>query len=168
VKKCVKPSFLLTLYIYDTLSVSTSLFQRDMPKIELLLDSLEGCTTISRLSLVCPSLFLNEPFPKLSKKKFCSRLIRLCDKLSRLVALFCLFQIPSENCEEANKLLRERFKTERPAFRVDVQSMFHQAPGESLYNSEEFPITLKDLLTSGESQVALVPYDCNTFLRRTY
>ncbi len=96
---------------------------------------------------------------------------RLCDRLSQLVALFCLFRIPFEKCEEANKFLRQRFVTERPAFRVDVQSsLFHEATTfpEGRYNSEEFPVMHEDLLTAVESQVALIPYNCNTFLRRTY
>jgi len=56
--------------------------------MELLLDSLEGCASISCLSLVSPTF---EPLWNwnISKEEFSSRLIRLCDKLSQLVALFC-------------------------------------------------------------------------------
>lgn len=79
--------------------------------------------------------------------------------------------MPVEQCEEANKLLRERFETERPAFRVDVQSAIEHGlkwNGRIFYSyrSKEFPAMYNDLLTSFHSQVALFPYDCNTFLQR--
>jgi len=65
---------------------------------------------------------------------------------------------------------------ERPAFRVDVQSMLKQngeyANDEQFghsYLSKEFPVMYNDLLTNCQSRVALVPFNCNnTFLRRTY
>jgi len=126
---------------------------------------------MSRLSIVCPSF---EPVWKISKEDFCRRLIRFCDKLSQLVALFCYSRVPYEHCEEAIDALRKKFTTERPAFRVDVQSMLNQ-DGEIAddgqfghsYLSREFPVMYKDLLTSCQSRVALFPFNCNTFLQRT-
>ena len=148
-----------------------SLFQINFHQIELLLESLESCTSISRLSIVCPS---TDPSWKISKEDFCKRLTRLCDKLSQLVAFFCHFKLPYEHCEEASYSLRKKFTTERPAFRVDVQSMLNQ-DGEIAddgqfghsYLSREFPVMYKDVLTSCQSRVALFPYSCNTFLQRT-
>ena len=145
--------------------------------MELLLNSLESCPSISQLSLVCPSLFTNF-FMEWSEKEFSCRLVRLCDKLSQLVALFCYFRVPFKNCKEANQLLKKRFQTERPAFCVDVQSMLNQngeyadrREFEEAYiinskYSNEFPVMFNDLLTSCQSQVALYPYSCNTFLQR--
>jgi len=138
--------------------------------MELLLDSLESCTSISQLSLVCPSS--SDSFWKeISEGDFTSRMVRLCENMSQLVALFFSFSVPSKHCEEANKLLRERFETERPAFRVDVQSAIEHGlkwNGRIFdsYRSKEFPAMYNDLLTSFHSQIALFPYDCNTFLQR--
>jgi len=140
--------------------------------MELLLDSLESCTSISQLSLVCPSSF-NSFSKNISKEDFTNRMLRLCEKMSQLVALFCYFRVPVEHCEEAKEMLKKRFQTERPAFRVDVQSEIKRdLSGDGRiydsYPSNEFPVMYNDLLTSCQSRVALVPFNCNTFLRRTY
>ncbi len=162
---------LFFLYLFNMFL--NSLFQSNVSQIDLLLDSLESCTSISRLSLACPSF---DSFWEISKQDFSSRMIQLCDKLSQLVALFCYFNLPFEHCKEASHSLKKRFKTElRPAFCVDVQSML-KPNGEYAdngqyghsYTSKEFPVMYNDLLTSCQSRVALVPFNCNTFLRRTY
>ena len=141
--------------------------------MELLLESLESCPSISHLSLVCPSSKGFEPW-EISKEELSSRLTRLCDKLSQLVALFCYIRVPFTSCDEVSQVLKTRFKMERPAFRVDVQSMLQHnndtANDEGrirfLYTSKEFPVMYNDLLTSFQSRVALCPYNCNTFLQR--
>ena len=140
--------------------------------MELLLDALESCTSISRLSLVCPSW--SDSFSEnISEEDFTSRMVRLCEKMSQLVALFCYFRVPMVYCQEVNKLLKKKLKMERPAFRVHIESMAdengecddHENIAYS-YNSEEFPVMYKDLLTSFQSQVALFPYSYNSFLQR--
>ena len=136
--------------------------------MEFLLDILERCTSISRLSLVSPSSF--DSFSKIFKKEFSSRLIRLCDQLSRLAALFCYLNMPFEKCQEANLALNKKLKMERPAFRVDIRSMMKQN-GQFTDDGEiqcsyftEFPSIYSDLFTSCQSQVVLFPQSCNTFL----
>ena len=140
--------------------------------MESLLDTLESCTSITRLSLVCPSPY--DSFVNIvSKEDFASRLIRLCEKLSRLVALFCYFRVPIEFSKEANSTIKQRFKRERPALRVDIQPMIVEDESQRIeiedsYHSDEFPFMYNDLLTSFQSQVALFPIHCNSFFQRTF
>ncbi len=107
------------------------------------------------------------------QEDFINRLFRICDSLSQLlVTLFCRIKVTFEYCEEATKFPKKRFETERPAFLVDVQStMMHDKNDCKIYYlhySTEFPVLYNDLLTSFQSRVALFPYNCKTFLRRTY
>lgn len=139
--------------------------------MELLLDALESCTSITRLSLVCPSLY--DSFVKIvSEEDFASRMLRLCDKLCQLVALFCYVR-PFEYSKAANSMIKQWYRRERPALRVDIQPMvisdqYHVIEMKDSYNSDEFPLMYKELLTSFQSQVALFPIHCNSFLQRTF
>ena len=91
----------------------------------------------------------------------------------KLLKQICSFRVLSEHCNKANKLLKKKLKMERPAFRVHIESMAdengecddHENIAYS-YNSEEFPVMYKDLLSSFQSQVALFPYSYNSFLQR--
>ena len=60
-------------------------------QLGMLLDSLErNCPLLSRLGLILPS-GLSEKRWKIGKEELKSRFIRLCEKLTNLVALFAHF-----------------------------------------------------------------------------
>ena len=92
-----------------------------MPLIPKLLQSLESCGSLSRLSLVCPSRSAawNK---KISAKEFAAEFSKFCTKLNHLVAVFCVLSVPKTHCHAANTLLKEKLKEDRPSFRADIQS----------------------------------------------
>lgn len=131
----------------------------------MLLEALEGCTKLSRLSLVCPSYL---PW-KISSEEFFNILVGLCTSLKSLVALFGYFCVPKEVCREATTILKKWFKEERPAFRVDIQPGDVRVAGrlEGEYHSQVLPVMHSDILTRIESQVATFPINCRSFIQCT-
>ena len=136
-----------------------------MPKLEMLLEALESCTKLSRLSLVCPRYLSWE----ISSEELFNVLVGLCIRLKSLVALFGHFRVPKEVCREATTILKKRMKEERPAFRVDIQpSDVVDGRVEDEYHSQVLPLMHSDVLTRIESQVAIFPSNCRSFLQRTF
>lgn len=132
-----------------------------MPYLEVLLDSIERCSRLSLLSLVCPT---KNPW-KISSEEFSNRFLNLCTNLKSLVAFFALFNVPEEVSQEATTLLKKRFKKERPALRADIQS------GERMmelgFQSRILPVMYSDVLTRVVSNVAIVPFESDSFLHRS-
>lgn len=142
-------------------------------QLQTLLDSLESnCPLLTRLSLVFPS---QNRWTNIGKEEFKSRFTRLCEKLTNLVALFGYFRVPFAFWDEVNSVVKERFEEERPALRVELASPerkwgYKQCGGidNVEYRSKLLPVMHSDMLTRCESQVALFPIDCQSFLRRTF
>jgi len=151
-----------------------SLFQNNVAyssQLQILLDSLESnCPLLSRLSLVFPS----QNRWNIGKEEFKSRFLRLCEKLTNLVALFGYFRVPFAFWDEVNRMLKERLKEERPALRVELASperewgYLCEGIDNVEFRSQWLPVMHSDVLTRCESQVALFPIDCQSFLRRTF
>jgi len=141
-------------------------------QFESLLDSLEeNCPLLSRLSLVLPS---DEEW-KIGKEEIKTRFLRLCENLTSLVALYAYFRVPFGHWSETNSVLKERFKKERPALRVDITSpegdgSYTWGGGieDVEYESQVLPVMHSDVLTRCESQVAVFPFNCRSFLQRTF
>jgi len=141
-------------------------------QLPMLLDSLEeNCPKLSRLSLVLPS----DKKWKTGKEELKSRFLRLCENLANLGALYTHFRVPYTHWSETNSLLKERFKEERPALRAELTSP--EGPGRNFwgggfddgdYRSKILPVINSDVLTCCESQAAIFPSDCQSFLRRTF
>lgn len=129
--------------------------------MEVLLDSIESCSRLLRLSLVCPT---RKPW-KISSEEFSNRLLSLCTNLRRLAAFFAVFHVPEEVSLEATTLLEKRFKKERPAFLVDIQS--GRELKEHGFKSAVLPVMYSDVLTRVVSNVAIVPFECDSFLHRS-
>jgi len=138
----------------------------------MLLDGLEqSCPLLSRLSLVFPS---HDPW-KIGKEEFKNRFLRLCEKLTNLVALYAYFRVPFTHWSETNSVLKKRFKEKRPALRAELTSperadrnYWGGGFDNRSYRSKVLPVMHSDVLTRCESQVAVFPIDCQSFLRRTF
>ena len=144
-------------------------------QLEMLLDSIEKhCPHLSRLSLVLPS---DEKW-KIGKEEFTSRFLRLCEKLTSLVALFAYFRVPFGHCDETNSMLEERFEEERPALRAEIASPVgksestHYGDGLDMVEYEYQPKLLSvmhsDILVRCESQVAVFPINYQPFFQCTF
>jgi len=139
-------------------------------QLETLLDSLEQhCPKLSRLGLVLPS---DEEW-KIGKEEFKTRFIRFCENLTNLVALYTYFRVPFTHWNETNLALKERFEEERPALRADLNSPerksgFSGGIEDVEYRSGMLPVMHSDVLNHCESQVAIFPINCRSFLQRTF
>jgi len=141
-------------------------------QLVMLLDGLEqNCPKLSRLGLVLPS---DEKW-KIGKEELKTRFLRLCEKLTNLVALYAYFRVPFTHWSETNSALKERCEEERPSLRAELSSPLGDCSSSSggafddnEYQSEILPVMHSDVLTCCESQVAIFPIDCQSFFRRTF
>ena len=92
-----------------------------------------------------------------------------------MVALYTYFRVPFGHWSETNSLLKERFEEERPALRVDLTSPERKSGcswGGGIedveYRSGMLPVMHSDVLNRCESQVAIFPINCRSFLQRTF
>jgi len=119
-----------------------------------MLDSLEECPLLERVSFCCRSMAWNMPEYKIS-----ARFSRFCHKLKHLVALFGVVKIPIDVCEKVNTNLRNTFQVERPPFVVDLQSTnWRNNSSSSVFDSQILPLMHSEVLTRIHSQVAILPF----------
>lgn len=127
-----------------------------MVPMTMLFDSLESCSGLERLSLVAPSEA--SPF-KMSSESFTRMMINFCTKLSRLVCLFFVINIPKTHCAKAMKELCRKLEVERPSLSIDFQSS--EKP-QLQTESSVLPLLHRQALIDFSSRVGALPWGMNS------
>jgi len=125
-----------------------------------MLNSLKQCKSLSRVSLAIPNSLSNMPTEELT-----GLFVDFCDNLNQLVALFGALNVPSEACRQLNPILLNKFKKERPAFCVDIQSFKNNSAS---YRSEEIAAMHRDVLLRIASNVGILPHNHGSILQRLF
>lgn len=149
----------------------------ELDDLEKLLDTLEKCSLLSRVSLILPKVEWKDP------NQFIWRFEDFCENLEHLVVLFTMMIVPDDACKQSEFFLRAQFREKRPALHVDLQHTnegrhgYHlPRPYDSGYFSQKYlceqyhsmflPTMHNDVLTKFESNVALLPIDHDSILHR--
>ena len=126
-----------------------------------LMDSLESCASLIQLSLVTPS----GTFPSTwTKDDYSRRLLRFCQRMNRLVALYFISDAPESHCRAARTLLNRVITAKRPAFIADIQPPAENVSSKHQYDSKVLPLIHKQILVRFNSQVDVLPFGKRSFL----
>lgn len=160
--KCVLLCDKFPIVYFTNFHIFKSLFQRFIPlaHMESLLQALGKCSLLTRVGLVSPRAIWGQ------KKQTISNHFRsLCENCPNLVALFGHLTAPNNIFEGITASLNERFRESRPSFRADIYSI-HNRLMQECYRSDKLPLMHSGSLTSINSNVALLPYNCDSYLHR--
>lgn len=132
-----------------------SIAQPNLTPFGILLDVLEKCSFLERVSIISPSI---SPLITWNSLYFSQRVLRFCENLEKLVCFVFVLNCPKTHCANAVKLVNQNLIAKRQCLRLDI---FQSTRSKLNYESKVLPLIHKSNL-SFNSHVAVIPFDCTT------